>query len=100
MIDQHIKHLKSVDSERRRAAIRALAESGDPRAVDPLKYAARTDPDPRLRDMAASAIRRIQAPAPVEAPQPTAKPVITPLARPVTGKAEPPSRAIDEQSQA
>jgi HEAT repeats len=102
MIDQHIKQLKSVDSDRRREAIRALAQSGDPRAIDPLKYAARTDPDPRLRDLAANAIRRIQAPVDSETPQAAPKPVITPLAGPV--KREPvretsePQPETDEQS--
>ncbi len=99
MLDQHIKQLKSVDHERRREAIRVLAQSGDPRAVEPLKYAARTDPDPHLREMAAIAVRRLQtlvgAAAAVpdsQASEPAAKPatspVIVPLARPVP--AEPP----------
>jgi HEAT repeat protein len=88
MLDQHIKQLKSLDWNRRSEAIRALAESGDPRAVDPLKYAARTDPDPRLRDMAVRAIRRIEAPAPApQAPDP--KPAITPLPRPIQAEAIP-----------
>src|SRR5262245_30325897 len=102
MIDQHIKQLKSVDSDRRREAIRALAQSGDPRAIDPLKYAARTDPDPRLRDLAASAIRRIQTPAPSETPQEATKPVITPLAGPVkrepVREVEKPAPEADEHS--
>ncbi len=103
MIDQHVKDLKSLDSARRREAIRALAQSGDPRATDALSYAARTDPDQKLRTMAANALRQIQQPAAVSgaAPAPTtAAPEIRPLVKPLEAlpPAEIPLKQTDDQS--
>lgn len=72
MIEAYIDDLRSVDSDRRRAAIIALARSGDPAALSALGYVHRTDPDAELRDLALKAGRHIQktskpasSPAPV-----------------------------------
>jgi hypothetical protein len=60
MFERHVEHLKSVESARRREAIEALAESGDPRALGPLVQTAKNDPDRDLRNLANSAAEQLR----------------------------------------
>src|SRR5258706_12610509 len=60
MYERHVEHLKSVESARRKEAIEALAESGDPRALGPLVRTAKNDPDRALRKLADGAARQVR----------------------------------------
>jgi tetratricopeptide (TPR) repeat protein len=82
MIDEWIEQLKNPDSDQRRQAIIALANTRDPAALPALAAIYRGDPDPALRDMALKAGRYIRqeseklgtttpaSSAPEKAPQP------------------------------
>jgi hypothetical protein len=55
MVDDLVRRLKSKDANERKQAIVALANSGDPRAVEILRKVAASDPQPVLREIAAKA---------------------------------------------
>jgi hypothetical protein len=78
MSNQVIQDLKSSDPARRRAAIISLADSPDPNAPAWLTRVAQTDPDPKLRDLAAKAQRHAEKKRWQNAAQPSAIPASEP----------------------
>jgi|GEM_PF-1974897 len=60
MLDQHLKQLRSPDLQKRREAIVALGNAGDPAAISVLHQIAATDPDGALREIASKAEHHLQ----------------------------------------
>ena len=59
-IDKVIEHLRSDDIKMRRKAVTWLARQGDAKAVKPLSWVAKNDPEPEISALAARAIRYIK----------------------------------------
>ncbi len=89
---RQLRRLDSADpAERGRAIIYLGKIRDDSRVTDMLQYLADTDPDPRVRELAARAIRQQQqatGPGPVTPPEPSAPP---PQARPRSPRQRPAS---------